>query len=124
MTPTTAHLTFTLARAERLAAAARVDLGTWLRRAGGESRGRRELARQASGMHETRAEAIGYARREGPAFILAPDGEVLRIERARDAALDAAAITEERAYAEQLRRMTFREQHGPMAVSARRYSGT
>lgn len=124
MTPATAYLTFSLHRAETLARQAGLTLGGWLRRAGGETRGRRELARSASGVHDTRAEAEDYARREGPAFILAPDGEVLRIELARDAGLDAAAATEERAYAEQLRRLTFREHHGPMAASARRYSGT
>lgn len=112
MTPNTAHLTFTLARAERLAAADHVELGTWLRRAAGERKGRRELARQASGMHADRGEAIEYARREGPALVLCPDGEVLRIERARDAALDTAAATEERAYTERLRRMTFRDEIG------------
>lgn len=122
-TPTTVHLTFTLARAERLAAAASVDLGTWLRRAAGERKGRRELASRASGVHDTREEAVEYARREGPAFVLAPDGEVLRIERARDAQLDAAAATEERAHAEQNRRLTFRQQHGPAGASARRYGG-
>lgn len=112
MNPATAYLTFTLARAEQLAREAGVDLGTWPRRAGTD-RARRELAKRVSGMHSTRDLALAYARAEGPAFILCPDGEVLRIERARDAGLDVAATAEEAAFAERLRRMTFREATGP-----------
>lgn len=111
MTPATAYLTFTIARAELLAREAGVDLGTWLRRAGAD-RARRELAKRVSGMHGTRDLAIAYARAEGPAVILCPDGEVLRIERARDAKLDAAAAAEETALAERLRRMTFLDELG------------
>jgi hypothetical protein len=109
MTPATAYLTFTLLRAEKLARAAGLELGAWLRRVAGDRRGRGELARQVSGMHGDRNDAIAYAQSEGPAFVLTPDGEVLRVERARDAALDTAAATEERAYSERLRHLTFRE---------------
>jgi len=114
MTPATAYLTFTLHRAEQLAREAGVELGTWLRRAGGE-RNRRELQRRASGTHATRELAIAYARVEGPAFILAPDGEILRIERARDAGLDDTAAAEECGYSERLRRLTFRDELGSAA---------
>jgi hypothetical protein len=74
---------------------------------------RAELAQRASGMHEHPAAALEYARREGPAYILTPDGKVCRVERARNAGLDVAATAEETAYSERLRRMTFREAMGP-----------
>ena len=64
---------------------------------------RRELARRASGIHATEAEARDYARREGPAVVLTPAGEVLRIERERDATEDARIAAEQAAAAERAR---------------------
>lgn len=108
----TAHLTFSLSRAERLARLDGVELGTWLRRAAAEVRGRRELARKAGGVHTERSAALAYATTEGPAFILCPDGEIVRVERARDAAEDARIAADQRARAERLRRMTLRDELG------------
>lgn len=122
MTPATAYLTFTEHKLRVLAG----DPVIWRERlaAGGfhdpldavRHFSRTELARRASGTHCTREDALDYARREGPAFVLCPNGEVLRVERARDAGLDAAAAAEETAFAEQLRRLTFREAVGPAAA--------
>ncbi|MCY1003975.1 hypothetical protein OV079_23675 [Nannocystis pusilla] len=87
MTPATAYLSFSLHRA------AQVDL----------QGDRRELARCASGVHGDEASALAYARREGPALVLTPAGEVVRVERQRDAAEDLRIAREERAAAEQRR---------------------
>jgi hypothetical protein len=114
MTPATAYLTFTAAR---LAKEETADDLYQARRALGFPTGddllrqldRAELARRASGLHEREVDALAYARREGPAVVLAPDGRVFRVERARDAALDAAAAAEERDYSKRLGRLTFRE---------------
>jgi hypothetical protein len=102
MNPATAFLSFTPARVR----AARIDLRVL---AEGDADDRRQLAKCANGIHATQAEAESYARREGPMSIVTPDGEVLWINRERDAAADAQIATEERAYAEQLGRLTWRE---------------
>lgn len=54
-----------------------------------------DLRRAAAGDHATEAEALDYARREGPAFVLRPDGTATRVERLRDAAADARVAREE-----------------------------
>lgn len=68
-----------------------------------------ELARRATGRHATRSEAMDYGRREGPMIVLAPDGDVFEVARARDAAEDARIAADQTARAERLRRMTWRE---------------
>lgn len=64
---------------------------------------RAALARAATGRHATLAEARDYGRREGPMMILAPDGDVYEVERARDPVQDARIAAEERAHADRLR---------------------
>ena len=114
MTPATAYLTFTERRAAQLvpgwscAAPAVDEVVAALR-----TIDRAELAQRASGVHEHPAAAIEYARREGPSYILTPEGRVCRVERGRDAGLDATAAAEQTAYSERLRSMTFREAMGP-----------
>lgn len=109
MTPETAHLTFSLHRAARLATdgalwQARRELGTDDHLALLRQLDRALLAARASGIHATREEAEAYARREGPMLLATPEGEVVRIERARDAGEDARVAADERAFAERLRR--------------------
>lgn len=87
MTPATAYLTFSAARAARL-------------NLHGD---RRELARQAKGIHATEDEAVAYARREGPAVVLTPDGRIREVSRERDAAEDARIAAEQTAAAERAR---------------------
>lgn len=95
MTPATAFLTFSAARAARL-------------NLHGD---RRELARQARGIHANEGEALAYARREGPSVVLTPDGRIREVARERDAAEDARIAAEQTAHAERLRQMTFWEEH-------------
>ena len=89
MTPETAFLTFSAARFARLDLAKPQD--------------RRELARRASGVHATEAEALAYARREGPAVVMTPDGRIREVARERDAAEDARIAAEQTASAERAR---------------------
>lgn len=123
MTPATAYLTFSAHRAARLA----TDEALWLaRREEGTAEpmvllrqlDRAILAARASGIHADRAAAVAYAAREAspgrPFILITPDGELELVPaRARDAQLDVTIAREERDYAERLRRMTHREEHGP-----------
>lgn len=92
------YLTFSTHRAARLAgvqtcsaadlevAAAALDL--------------RDLRHAASGDHGDEDSALRYAAAEGPALVLFPDGHVVRVERARDAAADDRVAAEEREWAD------------------------
>lgn len=109
--PTAAFLSFTPYRASILLGLRDHSdpqaLAAGLRRAD-----RRELARHVSGRHSTREDAMAHAREQGPMLVLTPEGEVLQIERVRDAAICDAIAREQREYAERLRRMTVREERG------------
>ena len=72
---------------------------------------RTALARAATGRHATLAEARDYGRREGPMVVLAPDGDVFEVERARDPVLDARIAAEERAHADRLRLLAEDHRH-------------
>lgn len=66
-----------------------------------------ERAARASGAHARAADAVSYARREGPAYIIGADGLAVRVERQRDAAADERVAAEEQVYARRrpIRRM-------------------
>lgn len=104
------YLTFTEHRADivtRLDRRARrhctaADLERWFAAATPDER----VAR-ASGAHARAADAVSYARREGPAYIIGADGLAVRVERQRDAAADERVAAEEQVYARRrpIRRM-------------------
>lgn len=95
MTPATAFLTFSARRFAALDVRQPAD--------------RRELARRANGIHATEQAAVDFARREGPAVVLTPDGRFRLVDRERDAAEDARIAAEQTEFSERLRRMTWRE---------------
>lgn len=64
------------------------------------ARGLDPAAEHASGSHATEAEALAYARREGPAVVLTPAGELIPVGRARDAGKDAQIAADQRGWAE------------------------
>lgn len=114
MRPEAAFLTFTEHRLATLMAVnglrTAAALAAYLR-----TTDRTELAQRATGAHAQLEAALAYARREGPALVVTPDGRLLRVERERDAAEDARIAAEERAYSERLRRMTLRDELGRAA---------
>lgn len=86
MRPADAHLTFS----ERRFAGLDLTLA------------RAELLQRANGAHIRLEDALAYARREGPAVVLTPAGEVIRVDRERDAAEDARLAAQQTETAERL----------------------
>ena len=101
---TSIWLTFTDDRATLLARETGLSVDEWLSRCDHDDVP--ALVRRASGCHGSEAEALAYARENGPAWVLGPwsvERRLVvstRVEQARDAGLDAAVAAEERRWAD------------------------